>query len=233
MDIICIWEHNGSDTLLWCETLPGAYTRGASLVEALGKMEAEVRGYLRWLGMAAPETIRISMAQDRPCDLEIRDADSDVLFASEEAPLTPREYSELRERCLKSAADFQRLYDSIPHKQRTSLPPRRTFYGEIPRTAEEMYQHTKNVNAYYFAEIDVPADNDGTIAQCRQRGFDALEARTGFLRNPVIEGSYGESWSLRKLLRRFLWHDRIHAKAMYRMAATLYGADAIANPFCF
>ena len=33
-----------------------------------------------------------------------------------------------------------------------------------------------------------------------------------FLKNPVISGSYGEEWSLRKLLRRFVWHDRIHAR---------------------
>ena len=26
-----------------------------------------------------------------------------------------------------------------------------------------------------------------------------------------------ETWTLRKLLRRFIWHDRIHARAMVRM----------------
>ena len=51
--------------------------------------------------------------------------------------------------------------------------------------------------------------------------------------NAVIEGSYGEAWSLRKVLRRFIWHDRIHAKAMYRMAVKVFGAENVANPFCF
>ena len=96
-----------------------------------------------------------------------------------------------------------------------------------------MYEHTKSVNAYYFAEIDVDADNNGDIYECRKRGLEALEAQTAFLKNALVEGSYGEDWSLRKMLRRFIWHDRIHAKAMYRMATKLFGTENIENPFCF
>lgn len=103
----------------------------------------------------------------------------------------------------------------------------------VPRTAEEMYQHTKNVNAYYWGEIGVDVDNGGTILENRLRGFETLEANPGFLAGDVVEGSYGEQWSLPKVLRRFLWHDRIHAKAMYRMGVKTFGADVIPNVFCF
>lgn len=96
-----------------------------------------------------------------------------------------------------------------------------------------MYEHTKNVNEYYFAEIEVDADNSGTIYECRKRGFEALEKKPDFLQNAVIEGSYGEDWSLRKVLRRFIWHDRIHARAMYRMAVKVFGTENVVNPFCF
>jgi hypothetical protein len=96
-----------------------------------------------------------------------------------------------------------------------------------------MYEHTKNVNEYYFSEIEVEADNIGSIYECRKRGFEALEAKPDFLNNPIIEGSYGEEWSLRKVFRRFIWHDRIHAKAMYRMAVKEFGIEYIPNPFCF
>ena len=45
--------------------------------------------------------------------------------------------------------------------------------------------------------------------------YKAEKAKGDFLENVVVAGSYGEDWSLRKVLRRFIWHDRIHAKAMY------------------
>lgn len=233
MIVQCVWEHNGNDTLLYAVNLPGAYARGASKEIAMEKMVAEAGSYLRWKGEAVPEDITVEIVQDAACDLQICDADSDVLFAAEKAPLTREEYLELKALALKSATDFLKLYDSIPEKHKSNAPTRKTFYGQVPRTATEIYTHTKNVNEYYFAEIEVDADNEGTILDCRRRGFEALEAKPDFLKNPVIEGSYGESWTLRKVLRRFIWHDRIHAKAMYWMAVRTFGEAAVPNVFYF
>ena len=143
------------------------------------------------------------------------------------------EYEELKLLALKSAHDFLTLYEAIPDKSKSALPPRATFYGEIPRTAHEMYEHTKNVNAYCFGEIGVQADNSGTIEECRERGFESLGRQPEFLMNQVFLGSYDEEWSLRKVLRRFIWHDRIHAKAMYRMACKTFGNCVVPNVFFF
>ena len=233
MKIECVWEHHGSDTLLYAANLPGAYARGGDLGTELGKMEREVRSYLAWKGEAIPEALTVEIVQDAACELDVRDADSDVLFDREKEPLTWEEYRELKALALKSAADFLALYEAVPDKDRSCAPSRRTFYGQVPRTATEMYNHTRNVNAYYFGEIEVEADNEGTILDCRRRGFEALEAKPDFLKNPIIEGSYGESWTVRKMLRRFIWHDRIHGKAMYRMALRTFGADAVPDVFGF
>ena len=233
MKVYCVWEHNGDDTLLYAVDYIGAYTRGESLEIAKAKMPGEILSYLKWLGEDTSDNIEVVITQEKASDLAIKDADSDVLFESEKAPLTADEYEKLKALALKSAKDFLALYDSIPDKSATAIAERKTFYGQVPRTADEMYEHTKNVNEYYFAEIDVDADNGGTIYECRKRGFEALEAKPDFLLNAVIEGSYGEDWTLRKVLRRFIWHDRIHARAMYRMAVKVFGAENVANPFCF
>lgn len=233
MKIECVWEHNGNDTLLYVVNLPGAYTRGPSKDIAMQKMEQEVRSYLKWKNHSVPETVTVEIVQEAACSLDICDADSDVLFAAETSPLTYEEYAELKELALRSAADFLTLYEAVPDKDISSAPVRKTFYGQVPGTAAEMYEHTKNVNKYYFGEIEVDADNEGTILDCRRRGFEALEAKSNFLQNTIIEGSYGEDWTLRKMLRRFLWHDRIHAKAMYRMAVKEFGVEVIPNVFAF
>ena len=233
MIINCVWEHNGNDTLLYATNFVGAYTRGESLEIAKAKMPQEIVSYCNWLGMDAAGETEVVIVGEKRSELTIRDADSDVLFESEQAPLTIEEYEALKTLALKSAKDFLALYESIPDKDAAAAPERKTFYGQVPRTANEMYEHTKNVNTYYFAEIHVDADNDGSIYACRKRGFEALEAKGDFLENVVVAGSYGEDWSLRKVLRRFIWHDRIHAKAMYRMATKVFGAENVVNPFCF
>ena len=233
MTINCVWEHNGNDTLLYAVDYIGAYTRGESLEIAKAKMPSEIVAYLRWLGEDTTDNIEVVIVGEKASDLAIKDADSDVLFESEKGSLTVDEYEKLKALALKSAKDFLILYESIPDKRATSIAERKTFYGQVPRTADEMYEHTKNVNEYYFAEIEVDADNGDNIYECRKRGFEALEAKPDFLKNPVIEGSYGEEWSLRKVFRRFIWHDRIHARAMYRMAVKEFGTENIQNPFCF
>ena len=229
----CVWEHNGNDTLLYSVDYIGAYTRGNSLESAMAKMRAEITAYTLWKGQDDRPIADIEIIQEKNSDLQIADADSDVLFDSEKAPLTLDEYEELKTLVLKSASDFYTLYYSIPNKNESCLSGRQTFYGNVPRTAQEMYDHTKNVNAYYFAEIGIDADNEGSIYDCRKRGFELLEQSNGFLDNAVIEGSYDELWSLRKVMRRFLWHDRIHAKAMYRMAVKTFGAFGAENTFKF
>ena len=233
MKIRCVWEHNGNDTLLYADNFVGAYTRGESLDVAIAKMPAEIKAYLKWLGKDAPDNISIEIVQEKESELKISDADSDVIFDSEREPLTLEEYGTLKALALRSAADFLALYSSITDKDESKLPVRQTFYGKVPRTAREMYEHTKSVNEYYFAEIDVDADNEGTILDCRRRGFEALEKNPDFLSLGVIDGSYGELWSIRKVLRRFIWHDRIHAKAMYRRAVLLFGEGRVENPYGF
>ena len=233
MKINCIWEHNGNDSILYADGFVGAFTRGASKEEAILKMPKEIRRFQLWQGETPLDDYDIEIVQEKRSDLQIRDADSDVLFTSEEKPLSAEEYQRLKSLAMKSAVDFHTLYVSFPDKSKSVLPYRKTFYGSVPRTAEEMYQHTKNVNEYYFSEIGVKADNEGTIVSCRARGFEALEAITDYLSFEAVTGSYDEQWSVRKVLRRFIWHDRIHAKAMYRMGIRTFGADVIPDIFGF
>ncbi len=233
MKVNCVWEHNGNDSILYANNFVGAFTRGASKEEAIQKMPEEIRRFQLWRDATPFNDYEIEIVQEKESGLQIRDADSDVLFTTEKEPLSAEEYQYLKSLALKSAGDFYLLYSSFPDKHKSALPYRKTFYGSVPRTAEEMYQHTKNVNEYYFSEIGVDADNEGTIVSCRARGFEALESITDYLSLETVTGSYDEQWSVRKVLRRFIWHDRIHAKAMYRMGILTFGADVIPDLFRF
>lgn len=238
MKIRCVWEHNGGDSLLYAEQFPGAFTRAAGQAAALAKMPGEIASYLKWRGGAVPEPfmpelLEAEIVQEKASDLTVSDADTDVLFDAEKGPLGRAEYEALKALAMQSARDFLALYEAVPDKHKSCLPVRKSFYGPVPRTAAEMYEHTKNVNDYYFGEIGVETDNAGSIVECRARGFALLEGQPGFLENVVAAGSYDEEWCLRKVLRRFLWHDRIHAKAMYRMAVKTFGAGAVPDVFRF
>lgn len=234
MKLKCFWEHNGDDTLLYSIDFLGAYARGKSLETAKDKMSAEIRSFILWSRQACDAmNFDFEISEEKISDLNICDADSDAIFECETLPMSWDEYLNLKSLALKSAVDFLTLYNSIPNKEISCLHERKTFYGAIPRTATEMYEHTKNVNGYYFGEIGIECNNDGDILNCRKCGFELLEQQTDFLEDRPIVGSYDEVWSLKKMLRRFIWHDRIHAKAMYRMALKTFGENSISDIFHF
>lgn len=234
MDIFIIDEYNNGGHLIYAGNYPGAFVRGKTRAEALEKLLAELRQYADWLGLSMDlSDCKVTVLQEKQSELQICDADSDVLFETEIPPLTREEYESLKALALKSARDFLTLYESVPDKAGTCLSPRKTFYGEIPRSAAKMYLHTKNVNNYYFGGIGVLAVNEPDIYACRKAAFETLEVQPDFLANAVFTDRDGEQWTLRKVCRRFVWHDRIHAKAMYRMAIKLCGKNTIANPFRF
>ena len=136
MEIHCVWEHNGGDSMLYAENFPGAFTRGANRDIAIGKMADEVRSYLAWAGKPCPEELHPVIVQEQKSTLAISDADSDVVFLNERQPLHLAEYDALKTLVMQSARDFQALYESIPDKDRTCLPYRKTFYGAVPRQGD-------------------------------------------------------------------------------------------------
>lgn len=231
-----VMEYNEDGFLLYASNYCGAFTRGKSKEEAIGKFENEIKQYMRWktgCKVNPEEKYETIIEQEKVSALHICDADSDIIFETEKAPLRMDEYESLKQLVIKSAKDFSDLYDSIPEKNYSTLNERETFYGTIPRTAAEMYVHTNNVTSYYVGEIGAQIENQEDILQNRIHGLEEIEKLSDYLENKLVEGSYNEIWSLRKVLRRFIWHDRIHAKAMYRMAIKTWNKDIIKNPFFF
>lgn len=228
-------EYNRNGHLLYLEDYPGAFARGKSQDQALQKIPAEFSRYHQWSGQRLDSVAAFDyrITQRQQSELAIEDADTGILFDSERLPLPDTEYAGLKALVLKSAQDFVRLYSSVPDKDYQLRESRKTFYGELPVTASAMYRHVTKVNRYYFAEIGISIVEDEDLLPGREQGFRTNEERADYADNTVYDGNDGEQWSLRKVLRRFIWHDAIHAKAMYRAAIRSFPECEIANPFCF
>ena len=100
-------------------------------------------------------------------------------------------------------------------------------------SADQMLAHIDECNQYYFGEIGVAFDRADGLVLTRKSAFNALERRSDFLGNRLYHGNMGEDWTLKKVLRRFLWHDRIHAKALYRLICRDFPEQRAVNPFFF
>ena len=236
MNVDCVWEHNGDDSLMYAANFIGAFTRGASKEEALAKMPLEIRSYRQWRDGIDPideVTIQCTVVEEKLTALCVSDADSEVLFCSERPPIDCVEYEKMKGLVIQSAKDFQRLFEAIPDKNRALAAERSTFYGKVPVTARHMYEHVKGVNHFYFGQIGIDTSAEADFVSCRQQAFAQLEGTQDFLSNRLFIGSDEEKWTLRKVCRRFIWHDRIHAKALYRRARKVFEGFDIPNIFYF
>ncbi|MBR3038831.1 MAG: hypothetical protein IKI52_09015 [Clostridia bacterium] len=231
-----IAEYSDKGAMLWADAYPGAYARGETVSKALEKFPKNLSVFAQWAyGVPMPDLAESDFVVTHAykTDLAVEDADGNVLFPSERLPMDMTEYTQKKQLCLRSAQDFEKLLNSIPQKDRALRKSRRTFYGKIPCSAREMADHTNRTLEYYANGLGIAFENEGGLFENRKRLFRAIESTPNFLLPRVHEAPDGELWTLRKLLRRLLWHDRIHAHALWRRAITFWQKDRIANPFFF
>ena len=158
MHIDAICETNGKGWLIWAAQCPGAFARGATENEALAKLPGDVRRFLRWAGEPAGD-ITVTPGAPIESGLHTEDADSDLLLEADCAPMTEADYAAAKLLVLKSARDFCALFESIPNPDISPRAPRTSFYGPVPRTPREMYDHTNHTTAYYMAAFGIPFEN--------------------------------------------------------------------------
>ena len=226
-------EYNNQGYLCYAVDFPGASGRGRTKQDALDKLKKDVYRYIWWIGASLTNNYVIEIVQEYKSLLHIEDADTDILLEKEALCITLEEYSLLKKLVLKSAKDFQMLYESFPKKLFQDIPVRKTFYGNVCSTPNDMYAHTNNVTAYYMDRLSVVIEFDDNIVENRIKAFESLEQNPDFLLNQIFIDSNKEYWCLRKVLRRFIWHDTIHAKAMYRLGLRTWRSGVIADPFGF
>lgn len=224
-------EYNDRGCMLFSLDRPGAFARGKTPEEAAARLPEGVTAYCRWAGVDVPDgPVTITEKKYQP-ELHVEDADGDIIFAGERAPMSRAEYEGAKALVLRSAADLDRLYAAVPDKDRPLGPARATFYGEYPDTARKMFDHTNYCTAYYVGQLGAEPEELPGCLENRRLALAAVEALPGLSHRAAPVDGCGEEWSLRKVMRRFCGHDRLHARAMYRRARAVWG-DAIPDVFC-
>ena len=225
-------EYNEDGTMLFVVEYPGAFTRGGTREEALAKADREVSGYCAWAGVPVPAMHVVQIIQETRTGAKLSDGDSEILLDGERQPLPDDEFELLRDRVLLSAGSFMELYDALPDPDATLTPtPRETFYGHVPRTPREMLTHVNNVTSYYTWQIGIDQENVPDLIVNRRMAMRRITSLGSSCSDRVF--GTDELWTVHKVMRRFLWHDRIHAKALYRGAVRRWGREAVVDPFRF
>ncbi len=212
-----VYETNGKGFLGWIENLPGAYVRGKTIEEARSKYEKEICEYGQWLDMEVTDVGRIDEVIVHS-NLMIEDADSNIIFETEmEEYKNEKDFYYECELALLSAKKVDIIYRKCKNKNVIdNSKVRKTFYGNVYSTIFEQYKHICDVQQYYLGQVGLETDIDLDIIKGRKNTIDELIKKYKEEGNRVFKNKE-EYWSIRKVMRRLIWHDRIHAKAIKRM----------------
>lgn len=212
------FETNWRGYLGYLVELPGAYIRGPTEEEAIPKVIPEASAYLGWLGVDAEGGCKVRVVQKHRGIKTVEDADTEILLNADQEELSQDEFQTLINLTRFSAETLDKLYSAVENKDwvnKTAV--RETFYGNRPATATAILEHVVQFQFYYLSRMKITDEVVGDFVTVREFCLGKLEKLYGRKENSLIHEIDREQWTLKKVLRRFIWHDRIHGKAMTRL----------------
>ncbi len=211
-------ESNGRGVIGFIVDLPGGFVRGRTEAEAVSKVNTEASDYLAWVGLGTSSMPSQGFVGQRcSSSLTVEDADSLILLDADRQKISSAEFDVLSDLALYSGHSFEALYHSASLKNWVDpTRVRSTFHGPCPSSIEASHSHVAKAQAYYLSRLGLPLQEDEFIT-VRRLGLGLLRKQFEAHGNtPPVEVD-GELWTLKKVIRRLVWHDRIHAKAVMRM----------------
>jgi predicted RNase H-like HicB family nuclease len=204
--------------------LPGCYADGITEAEALERFPAAWASYADWLaarGEMTPERPERFAIAERFASYVLADGyEVNALFAPEQRPPSRKFIAHCMRLLDHSRADLLAAWEAIPPaRQDVALTD-----GE--RTPRQTIDHVARAEWWYLSHIadpsegpltDHPSGSPAKLAAVRTMLMDWLSTAS-VEELGVMSLVYEEEWSVRKVLRRALWHERTHTDDLVRYA---------------
>jgi hypothetical protein len=231
-------ETNGKGFIGFIVELPGAFVRGKTEDEALSKVGREIRAYMKWLGVEAKTSYGCRVVQRHRSALMVEDADNELILEADRCATKDEEFKQLCDLVVYSGETFLKLYSNARFKDWVDEARiRKTFWGDNPKTIREIFEHVRLTQYYYLSRIKVAfSERDGEFLKIRQLCLKKIAELWRKFDNSLVFEIDNELWTLKKVMRRLVWHDRIHGKAMTRILEKQKGLgiiDTYEDVFCF
>ena len=215
--------------MAWAQEYFGCTSHGKSQEEAVRLLPDALRAFWSWLRAhgepdVPEDDVDIVIQEIEACQVESRlaDGDSEGSFAFDRQLLTPTEFQRALRYMSYARADVVALAQDV---DRTAL---QREVGRSSRSVGATLGHLALTDLWYAqraSEIGNGAWETYLLERLRdlsvdwlQRSLDDEHGPAGSSVGPNAWGHDGrpESWTLGKTLRRYVWHDLLHTRAMRR-----------------
>jgi len=228
----------GGWTYAWAFDLPGCFSRGATPEEALKVLPGRIERFLGWLSEVEQgidrgrAMVEVTEKVNEPCP--VRRGDTRVLFLWDRQPPTEEEL----ERNLKWMGHSRRtllsLAQSLPAEvlmRESAGDAARELHDAVSPSIYRIVRHVAGAEYWYLSRIagdewlagEEPSDVFQGLELVRASAVPKLRRLFATAPNHVVaqtqstwSGTFTEQWTLRKVLRRALWHEQFHIEEIRR-----------------
>lgn len=226
--LLCEVGPDGS-TQIFVQELFGCYSRSPTFDEAVAKAPLKIREFLDWLRahgehiIESDYEIETEVSEIVRGNWPIKLGDSQALFKADLRPLGREEV----ERCIRyigyAREDFMDLYLSAPGDALEWKPDQST-----PRHIKRIAEHVAEVDLFYIERLkarkfgDWPlgfleASNELAIMRLSNLSEDEMNCAVSYHPPGGWTATKAEGWTTRKVLRRFVWHEKLHTSTAKKL----------------
>jgi len=205
----------------WVFEYPGCYARASTRDQALGLVPQVIEELLVRLRQAAflpdnesPE-INVAVAEEFRAFQSTRDYLVNAFFDNDRIPLTENDIKYAHCVLGINRNDLLAVIDGLLQNDLS-----REIQGEVQKNIGGILRHIGTAEWWYwdrlglaFPRQDRPVDIGTLLATIREFTIKHLPELVG---STLIKTCSGEEWSPRKLLRRTIWHERVHTLQVKR-----------------
>ena len=221
-------EHEGGRSLIWVLALPGCVSYGEAPEQAISRAPQVAQAYIDWLrshGEAVPIPIELEHEPSEVFHVSIlEDYEINAIFSPDFGAPSAEELA----RCLRwmdySRQDLLRLVRDLPAQLLDEKPdPNRWSIREILHhvaRAEVWYITRLSSDPSQTARPAYPQETFALLQTTRAWAIQQLQYLPSDVGKQIFTLA-GEVWTLKKVLRRFLYHEAYHRQQIERLIGGL------------
>lgn len=238
--VSAVAESNDDGVILFAFTFPGACGWGPTEAAARERLRWSIRECRDWLvrhdleplaPRIDPDDDEIEIDERVPATGDPLDCDSEGFFDYDQAAYADDEVARIRTLLERSRAD---LLDLVTDQPPAVLDHRLV---EDRRTIRDVVDHVAITEHWYLTRVELPVNVPADWRAYPEQTFERLSATRADVERvldalPSLPSAQraqtwtldGERWSQRKMLRRLVWHERLHLSQLDRLVSKVEAA---------
>jgi hypothetical protein len=210
---------------VWVGELHGLFVNEPSEEEGLRQLPGAIVAYLQWLrrhgeDIDVPDAATVAVAERQTPDLDLAYGEYVALYDRDRVPVTDDDLVQTTRWMRYMRHDTLDLVGRLPAD---AIAWRRTPDHEY--SIGDYLEHIARAERWYLSRLwpEVPKHVPGptpllSLVQSRERALNWLLTMPADLRGKVIDLGGGDLWTARKVLGRYLYHERYHIRSIARIA---------------